>query len=478
MNTARDIDLALKLESAPKGVVYLSVSWQPDKGKEFGYRVIRRLDEEGFLAVGDTKGFDEMDPERIRRIMSQADGFLSLLPYRPEKPCKTSGFMLDELDAAIELGLPISLIYDARVDPSASDTPSGDAVSLKFPDGRTITIPKNVLVGHAGYDYGVPKSEELQLVNLADFLARATTPPATLQPYSFLICRLQPDFALPRAACVAAAEMAAGIPCLWIDSRGYATNVDDTADRARLLIRHAAFVVAEISLTDENPDFDSPSRAHEIGLAIAYRKKVFPVSHGPRRHPYHGLVARQLVWWDGESQLLNDLRDAIYAERGSVGRHVYNRELEKLGDGFKPHFASPHFDVDVAPAWRPPVAAEEGRTQSWIYAISFGVSAGCIALLLRQGLGYEDTLDLAAMFTGIVAFFFSSRLSKEVHLQLQRFAYLRWLIPLIAALLLTGTIIFLRPDSQKKQGNGGNAPTEATRTAAEDGQHPNHPDRQ
>ena len=66
MPVVPDIELKLNLEPAPKGTVYLSVSWQPDKGKDFGYRVIRRLDEAGYLVIGDTKGYDEMDPEEDR----------------------------------------------------------------------------------------------------------------------------------------------------------------------------------------------------------------------------------------------------------------------------------------------------------------------------------------------------------------------------------------------------------------------------
>ena len=376
--------------------------------------------------------------------MAQADGFLSVLPYRPDKGCTTSSFMLDELSMAVNSRLPIALIYDARVEIAIADNDTSDIVSLGFSDGRAVEIPKEILVFHAGYDFGVPKSEEIQLASLFDFLdviaqARSTT--GRMQPYSFLICRLQSDFELPRRACIVAAERAAGMRCLWIDSHDYRANVEDTVERVRLLIKNAQFVVAEISLTEENPDFDNPSRAHEIGLATAYRKKVFAVSHGPRRHPYHGLVSRQLVWWDDEDELYSELSSAIHAERGAVGRHIYNRELEKLGDGFFPRFATPHFDPIAAPRWSPPVTGDEGGTQSWMYALSFGFSAGCIALLLRRLVGYEDTLDLVALFAGTVAFFFSSRISRRIQKALQQPTYLRWLIPLFAVLLFLATIV-------------------------------------
>ena len=445
MSKMSDIDLTLKFINAPKGVVYLSVSWQPDKGKDFGYRIINRLDQEDYLVIGDTKGFGNMDMGRIRRIMSQADGFLSVLPFRPEKDCQTSSFMLDELEAAIKIGMPISIKYDSRIPLSKSD--AGDAVTFQFSEKRTITIPKSILTAHNGYDYGVSTSEELQLINLHDFLARATTPANKIQPYSFLISRLQPDFNLPRNACIAAAETASGIPCIWIDSSNYRTNIEDTVERARLLIKHAEFVIAEMSLSDENPESDNPSRAHEIGLATAYRKKVYPVSHLPRRPPYHGLVNRQLVWWDNEEQLFQDLYDTIYKERGFIGRHVYNQDLENLEDGYKCKFPPPEFDTKAVPPWTPPVT--ENAALSYVYTISFAVLAGCISLLLHHCIGYDDTLDFAAIFSAIVVFFFSSRISRKILFALHRPGPFQLLIPFIAFVLLIVTIFVLQSQPGK-----------------------------
>ncbi len=443
MGNNSDIDFVLRFETAPKGTVYLSVSWQPDSGKDFGYKVIRKLDEERYLAVGDVKGFADMNTARLRRIMGQADAFLSLLPFRPDKPLKTSGFMLDEIQLAVELGIPIGILYDARISPVITDEPGRDSVVVATSD-RQITIPRERLALLTPFDFGVRRSEELQLVELAEFLRKVTTRQSVVGPYAFLISRLQPDFRLPREACLAAAERGSGVPCYWIDSEDYRSNVDDTIDRARLLIKHATFVVAEISLTDENPDFDNPSRAHEIGLATAYGKVVFPVSHAPRRHPYHGLVDQQLVWWDDEEDLFEKLVAAVHAKRGLIGRHVYNWELERVDKGQMPQFRSPRFEPE-GDRWQPPTNAAENQTQGWIYAVSFGVIAFTVALLLRHGVGYDDSLDLAAILAGVATFMFSSRISRSIQSALTRIRYLRWLIPWIAALLLAATIVFLSP---------------------------------
>lgn len=450
MESGNDIDFTVRFDGVSLGTVYLSVSWQPDAGKGFGYKVIRKMDEENYLAIGDVKGFAAMDADRLRRIMRQADAFMSILPYRPDKACRTSGFMLDELELAIEVGLPIGILYDARIAPNAVYEPGQSSAVLMLPDGRQVSIPRERLAMLSPFDFGVRESEELRLAELSSFLERAVSSQSALRPYAFLISRLQPDFRLPREACLAAAERGSGIPCYWIDSMGYQSNIDDTIERARLLIKHSAFVVAEMSLTEENPEFDNPSRAHEIGLAAAYGKTLFLVAHGPRRPPYHGLVSRQLLWWDSEEDLFAKLRDAVHTERGTIGRHVYNWELERVDSSAVPNFQPPEFEPN-GDRWHPPLDAEENRVQSWIYAASFSVIAFSVAFLLRHGVGYDDTLDLAALLTGVVTFMFSSRISKSIHSALARIRYLKWLIPAIAALLLAATLAFLRPSGQVDQ---------------------------
>ena len=435
----------LRLDSAPEGTIYLSVSWQPGQGQDFGYRLIDRLDEKGYLVVGDTKGFAEMDPNRLRRIMAQADGFLASLPYRPDKPSKTSGFMLDEVRIALEAGLPTAIIYDERVGVRVQRDESARTVELLFADSTILSALEDQLVLYCGFDFGVPRSEDLVLLDLELFLSRAKAPAAKIEPYAFLITRLQPDFALPRAACIAAVERAAGIPCLWIDSK-YRTNMDDTIERVRLLIKHSEFVVAEISLADENVGSDNPSRAHEIGLATAYRKRVFLASREPRRHPYHGLVSRQIVWWKDEAELYSLLKEQVHLERGSIGRHVYNWDLRGPGQGAgKWQFSGDSFDEGQAAKWLPPVSIDPA--QRWIYAISFGVIVFCCALLLRR-IGYDDTLDLAATLGGIVTLLFASQVHDSIYGALRRLEFLRWFIPLLAALLLVGTIVVFRPQGQ------------------------------
>lgn len=433
--------LTLKLDRSPKSTLYLSVSWQPDAGKDFGYKLVKQLDERRVLLVGDPKGFDNMDPARLRRVMDGCDGCISVLPYRPEKPSLTSPYMIDELKIAVEFGLPVAVFCDKRIGVKYEKT--NDGTVYRFVDGSTVVVPQALQKHVVAYDHGVERSENITLINLADFVDGLNRTIGKVPKYGFLITRLQPDFSLPRQACVAAVAQSTGFPCLWIDAPDYTTNINDTVERVKLLIKHSEFVVAEISLTAENPNFDNPSRAHEIGLATAFGKDVIPVSHDPRRHPYHGIVSGHVVWWQDEKELFDNLTERLHSKRGTIGRHVYNWDLADEST-----LQPAHFVHNTADSWQPPSTLQLPSHVSWAFACSFSLIVFCLALLLRKFVGYDDTLDLAAILAAVTTFLFSSRISDAIHRHLCSLMFLRWLIPLVAAIILGATIVAFRPKSE------------------------------
>ncbi|MCE2752386.1 MAG: hypothetical protein LW720_10905 [Pirellula sp.] len=435
-------NLTLKIDASPKATLYLSISWQPDAGKDFGYKLVKQLDERRVLMVGDPKGFGDMDPARLRRVMDGCDGCVCVLPYRPEKPTLTSSYMIDELKTAVEFGLPVAVFCDKRI--GVKQEESNCETVYKFVDGTTVSVPQALQKLVVAYDYGVERSESIKLIELADFIDGLNRTAGKVPKYGFLITRLQPDFSLPRKACVAAVAQSTGLPCLWIDAPNYTTNIDDTIERVKLLIKHSEFVVAEMSLTAENPDFDNPSRAHEIGLATAFGKDVIPVSHDPRRHPYHGIVSAHVVWWQDESELFDNLTKRLHSTRGTIGRHVYNWDLPYGESSLPPD----QFLYDAANSWQPPSSLQLPSHLSWIFACSFSVIVFCLALLLRKFVGYDDTLDLAAILAAVTTFLFSSRISHAIHRQLCSLIFLRWLIPLIAAIIFGATIVVFKPNPE------------------------------
>ena len=150
---------------------------------------------------------------------------------------------------------------------------------------------------------------------------------AFAQPYAFFVGRLERDFTLAREAIRAAVEREAGISCLWADDGRHRTNVSSVREATRLMIKHAAFVVADLTLGVENPRQENPSRAHEIGMAIAYERPLMLSSQEPRRYPYFSIGDLQMTFWDTEDELERKTRDWVRAHAEGVARRVFNHEL-------------------------------------------------------------------------------------------------------------------------------------------------------
>jgi hypothetical protein len=148
-----------------------------------------------------------------------------------------------------------------------------------------------------------------------------------IRAYAFFIGRLERDFRHAREALRAAVESEAGIPFLWIDDGRHATNVPGVRERTRLLIEHATFVVADLTLGVESPERENPSRAHEIGMALAYERPLLLCSQEPRRHPYWSIGDMQMTFWATEDELERAVREWIAVNRRSVARDVLNYEL-------------------------------------------------------------------------------------------------------------------------------------------------------
>jgi hypothetical protein len=93
------------------------------------------------------------------------------------------------------------------------------------------------------------------------------------------------------------------------------------------LIRHAQFVIADLTLGPESPERENPSRAHEIGMAIAYDKPLMLCSQEPRRYPYFMIGDMQMGFWSDEQELGQAVASWIDANRSVVARRVFNHEL-------------------------------------------------------------------------------------------------------------------------------------------------------
>ena len=177
-------------------------------------------------------------------------------------------------------------------------------------------------------------------VNLEGFQAAVLKHRDRIRPYALLIGRLERDFSHAREAIRVGVEAAAGIACLWIDDGRHRTNVHSVREHTRLLIKHATFVIAELTLGAESPERENPSRAHEIGMAIAYERPLMLCSQEPRRYPYFSIADMQMTFWSTEDELGRSVEGWVYANRELVARRVFNYELPA------PVIAKPAFRFD------------------------------------------------------------------------------------------------------------------------------------
>jgi hypothetical protein len=185
----------------------------------------------------------------------------------------------------------------------------------------------------------VPAAEPFAGLN--EFIRGVVAHRCAIRSYAFYIGRLERDFTHAREAIRVAVESAAGMPLLCIDDGCHTTNVAGIRERTRLLIQHAALVVADLTLGSENPKHENPSRAHEIGMAIAYERPLFLSSQEPRRYPYFSVADMQMNFWAREDELEASVRGWIHAHRMAVGRRVLNYSLANAVIS-EPKF---HFDL-------------------------------------------------------------------------------------------------------------------------------------
>ena len=165
-------------------------------------------------------------------------------------------------------------------------------------------------------------------IDLAGFQEVVLGESDRIRPYAFMIGRLERDFRHAREAIRVAVEGAAGIPFLWVDDGCHRTNIESVRERTRLLIKHATFVIADLTLGVESPERENPSRAHEIGMAIAYERPLMLCSQEPRRYPYFSIGDMQMAFWSTEDELEARVQEWIYANREAVARHVFNYQLK------------------------------------------------------------------------------------------------------------------------------------------------------
>jgi hypothetical protein len=329
----------LEIFTPEKVDVYLSC---PDKG-DIVWPLVRRLDEACIRVIGDVSDL-EPDDDRTQFIMNGCSGFVTTLPYLDSELCTTSPRLIRELRLGAELGIPLTIFREngVRLDVNRST----DSLRLQFGDSDPISVEHQKVYG-PGIDAERNGDLEEMLLPVVDrFRAEVLKDRYRIRPYAFLIGRLERDFAQAREAMRAAVESEAGLPCLWSDDGRHRANIESVRERTRLLIKHSTFVFADLTLVPESPERENPSRAHEIGMAIAYDRKLMLCSQEPRRYPYFSIGDLQMTFWSTEAELECKVKDWIYSNRECLARRVFNYRLMHAYPEYEPNIRKPCFKFD------------------------------------------------------------------------------------------------------------------------------------
>ncbi len=443
-----DKELELRINTDEKADIYLSCSWRPDLGQDVSWLIVKELDQSRVRAVGDVADLPKQDDNRIRRIMQKCDGFLVVLPYRKEAKSTTSSNIIREVRIAAALGLPIGFFVESRVDVVIENL--NDEIQIRFssnPSENPIIVRQKNFFGPFKYD----AEDRAQLQNqvtgkLHDYISLITQQNETIKPYAFLATRLKSDFKQARDSIRIAVENTTGIPCIWSDDKRHTTNVQGIRERTRLLIKYSEFLIADLSFSTSNAENDNPSRAHEIGMAIAYQHPIILSSQGPRRRPYFSANDIQMVNWENEGELNMEISNQLLINQEQLGRRIYNWELSDRDNSYTALILKKKFVYDKSHRYIAPNVYPLSPIESWIIALGFGLIALSTSLLVNLLLGFTDTFGFAAIIASIFAMLFSSDINKSIRQALGQSQFLRWFIPTAGLLLL---ILWLVLKSQR-----------------------------
>lgn len=430
-NSGRKIHVA----ASQHADVYLSGSWRDDESGEVPKELVRRLGARNILCVGDVKVGGDQDPKRIARIVNETSGLAVILPFRGGNDWQTSEFVWEEVSIAASQGIPVILFHDQRVKIKRAEV-AGGYVEFGIPDQgklKPVRVNKDDFVGPLSIvetDLGCFDAYGQEFDRFVELTTnRSSSRP---RPFAFLSTRLKSDFAPARSAIASALDESLGLTCLWGDSPRYSSEIEGVYDRAKFLVKECQFAIVDLTFGPESPDYDSPSRAHEVGMAQAFEKEILATAQEPRREPYFSASMIQVKFWSDENELRSQVLEwANSPERvKAFGRKVYSYEVcEEM-------FAPLPFEFDPKQGYIAPNAFPLTTFERFVVAAGFALIALAISLLATDYLRFEDTFDFASIIAAVFTLVFASDMSNSIRLQLGRWAPLRWMIPAIGLVLL------------------------------------------
>lgn len=324
----------LDIFSRERAEVYLSCA----ESNTVTSSLVKELDNAFIRVVGDVTGHPRSE-ERVRRILTGCSGAVSVLPLRSTHDSTTDPSLLADLRIVVELGIPVLILKERGVLVDVVDSSQGTV--LRF--GTQAPSPNS---GRRPYGPVSCDNENEWLADesIPSFVREVLRPSDRMRAYAFFIGRLERDFTHAREAFRAAVENEAGMPLLWVDDGRHRTNVQSVREQTRLLVKNASLVIADLTLGVESPERENPSRAHEIGMSIAFGRKLLLFSQEPRRYPYYSIGDLQMVFWSNEADLECKTKELLRNCLDSFGRMTWNHQL--AGPGYEPKIGAIPFHFD------------------------------------------------------------------------------------------------------------------------------------
>lgn len=270
--------------------VYVSGSWQSDDGVS-ARAVCVALISQGFRLVGDDDDQKAFSKERVQRIMAGCGSFVCILPFRGVESASANDrpykYMIQEIDAAAELGLPSIIIADPRV----HRVDGSDAGWQRMETGEK----------------ECPLALACELRGLWEEWRAPHVP-----PYIFCAMDLDSEASRPSGPLRHIIERITGIATVI----GTDVHGDNVPKAIMDKICNAFLVIADI--TDDNLN-----TCIEAGMALAARAKVELLARGKPRRPPFMLRSLQMPTYEDDTARLAVLHRILRPYR----RRVINAEL-------------------------------------------------------------------------------------------------------------------------------------------------------
>jgi hypothetical protein len=292
LDTAKDLLSAFypdpgRLDARTRDI-YVSRSWRPSEAGMWKF-VCRKLDQAGFRLICDSKDQPHFgEGSRVRSIISSCGALAAILPDRGDGA--TSQPILEEIDIARDLGLPLLLVAEETV-----ELPKDLA-------GLAIRLPAT------GFENGsAVRSLEHQIEGLMEDWRPSSRP-----HYVFYSTKFKENAARNQKI-MNLVERITAMPCLKGDDIPRAGIQQEIT----AMIRNSFLTIADIS-------GDNLNTCIEAGIVRGAGRPLYLVASGPRHSPPFMFRDQQVWYFEDDAGLVGAIHRIVYPFR----RRVINRELE------------------------------------------------------------------------------------------------------------------------------------------------------